>query len=118
MRDDLVVADAQPPAIRVTRYANCPTLSGTVHAQAGNSNGVVLVVSDSDHIEPEIVPFGDGRFQTNGLIPGTYHVYAFSMTWSTPAWKLCANIRSRRSASKKIRTQASAWSLFDADRST
>jgi hypothetical protein len=76
--DDLVVTDAnQPPAVRVTRYSTCPTLAGTVHSQSGDSSGAVLVVSDSDHIEPMIVPFSEGKFRTDPLIPGPYHMYAF-----------------------------------------
>jgi len=75
---DLVVADgAQPVAIRVSRFNKCPTLGGTIHADSGDPWGVVLLVSDSDHIEPAIVPFNQGRFNTPPIIPGTYHVYAF-----------------------------------------
>lgn len=78
LRDDLVIADGgRAPAIQVTRYRKCPTLGGTVHSQSSDSKGVVLVVSDSDHIEPEIRPVYEGRFEDMSLIPGTYHVYAF-----------------------------------------
>ena len=78
LRDDLVVADgSRPPVIHVTRFSKCPTLGGTVHSQSSDSKGVVLVVSDSDHIEPEIRPVYEGRFGEISLMPGTYHVYAF-----------------------------------------
>jgi hypothetical protein len=77
-RNDLVIADGAPvPSIHLTRYSKCPTLTGAVHSESGDANGVVVVVSDSDHIEPEIRHVFEGRFGDIGLIPGTYHVYAF-----------------------------------------
>jgi hypothetical protein len=78
LRDDLVIADgAPPPPIRVTRHSQCPTLRGAVRSESGVSAGVVLVVSNSDRVEPEIRPFSGGRFEDISLIPGTYRVYAF-----------------------------------------
>jgi hypothetical protein len=79
LRDDLVIADGgRLPAIQVTRYSKCPTLGGTVHSQFGDSKGVVVVISDSDHIEPEIRPIYQNRFDEISLVPGAYHVYAFN----------------------------------------
>lgn len=78
LQEDLVIADGgRPPAIHLTRYSMCPTLGGTVHSESGDSQGVVLVISDSDRIEPEVRPIYEGRFGDISLRPGTYHIYAF-----------------------------------------
>jgi hypothetical protein len=78
LRDDVVIADGgRPPAIQVKRYNKCPTLAGTVNSPSGDSKGVVVLISDSDHIEPEIRPIYQNRFEEISLVPGTYHVYAF-----------------------------------------
>ncbi len=79
-RNDLVVAPgSSPQPIIVSLRNDCATLTATIRSEGENPSGALLLISDSPHSDPKVLPFqANGDMSVGGLTPGDYHLYALS----------------------------------------
>jgi hypothetical protein len=79
-RNDLLISPgSQPQPITISLRNDCATLTGAVRSESPAAGALVLLVPDSPHAEPQLVPLqSNANFTVANLSPGTYRVWAFS----------------------------------------
>ncbi|HVH85655.1 MAG TPA: carboxypeptidase regulatory-like domain-containing protein [Terriglobales bacterium] len=82
LTEPLVIAEgADPQPIRVVLRDDGASLNGTVQAPDGSQPGLVLMVADGSQSPPrQLWVDGSGKFQAQGVAPGSYEILAFDRT--------------------------------------